>query len=505
MRNQGSFVLPCPSLQSRSCSNQRLRHHSEPTIESLKRQGIVPCNGISVQEAWNRFGIRRADTETSHDPPTDCISPRSRVGRAYPSAGTGELLNGPCAPWQETGTSLIPTTYFLSRAAASRQTSEARPWAARPHPQHCNPGWTGQPINAAPSPPQCDNVQDIRHALGAYNLPRKQSTQSTSSYGSALSWVSPVLGHDKILGTPAQPPSLPAGDVPLLTVKGRKRPAIPRWRGTRSSRLEEQQREEKQLLQSHLGRPTSSDDSPYSICNQTKAPKGEPKRSPLKTAAISMPLRRGVPVNVISQSHLPRPIPPVLRVCNGDEEVQLITVRRGTACAGSKTRGSTTSSSGDEACKLWQNLETALGVKFGCNSSPCGKKAPERMQASRIPRLQKGSKPGHPALERPSPTHSLSPSPTSVPATSFKSRSRLPVRCDPAKQDWQPKVKRSHSVVSQVLELLRSGSGEDSHGFSSWSSSSNFIGALPIAERKRREEAIQVQRWGQHSLKISLQ
>lgn len=507
LRNQGSFVLPCSSLQLRSCSTQRLRHHSEPTIESLKRQGIVPCNGISVREAWNRFGIRRAATETSHDLPTDCISPRSRAGRAYPSVGTGELLNGPFAPWQENGTSLIPTAYFLSRAAASRQTSEDHAWSARPHPQHCKPGWMGQLINAAPTPPQCNNVHDIRRALGAYNLPRKQSTQSKSSYGSALSWVSPVLGHDNILGTPAQPPSLTTGNVPLLAVKGRRRPAIPRWRGTRSSRLEEQQREEKQQLQSHLGRPTCSDDSPYSICNQTKAPKSEPERSPLKAAAINMAIRRRVPANVTSQSRLPRPAPPVLRICNGDEEVQLTTVRKGTAHAVNKISGSTASSSGDEARKLWQNLETTLGVKFGCDSSLCSKRAPERMQASRIPRWQRGSKPGHSTLEKPPPTHALKPSPTPIPATSFKAkeRSRLPVRCNRAKQDWQPKVKRSHSVVSQVLQLLRSGSGEDPQSFSGWSSSSTFIGVLPSAERKRREEAIRMQCWGQHSLKTNLQ
>lgn len=436
---------------------RRHRLCSEPS-KTLTEQGFVQCGTIGMDEAWNRFGIRKAKVEPSEP--------------------------------EKNSTSI----------------------------QWKNQSYSGQPLmSSVPhkiQPPKERANYINQSAINHHMTPqRHQSVLSASSYGSALSWVSstapplPSALTYSTLRVPLKqdPPSQYQYQnnqvIPCLLTK--QRTLSNQWTGVKRKQREWQEKLEKVELQSQLGRPTDSIDSPYSICFQMRA---------IAKSQQVIPSR--LPVLQSKTSRQVRMIPAAQLITSIDPKVksdQRVIMMRGSsldslttaASSVSDTQSSCTTVSAksvwsrhDEAQRLWKNLEQTLGVDLGCQAIRAADRTRVK-QRSQIPRLKVGQS------IRPNYNHdTLQSSLSSSVVLPARRPSRLPIASRPSKQNWEPKLKRNSSLLIKTLRALRSADSalNTSIGLFHHETHTNYVGSLGKSERERREVAIQRRNWGEQSL-----
>jgi hypothetical protein len=262
----------------------------------------------------------------------------------------------------------------------------------------------------------------------------------------------------------------------------------------------------KEEMVDQLGRPTSCNDSPYSIAKPTIN-----RTSGLTKVASSLPVRR----DAVEQAHCLQTVQREdlrarssyksegevhqLEQCHGNDS------QANTCDSDSESEyscgtfsecsfaSSSVQSQSDKAKKLWRCLESMLKGHVQSSIATVGpssiKKA--RLHVSRIPRLQRGK---IFETKRPAPKERTMERPSRIPVAT----SRL------AKKQNICEIRRKCSILTQTITLLRSMSNStpfrsDSIGTAASTSYARF---LPPRERRRREEALKQRIWGEQSLRM---
>lgn len=434
----------------------RRRLYSEPS-KTLIEQGLVPCGTINMDEAWNRFGIRRVRGEMQQKETRNASQPSQ---------------------------SLIPNLHHRIK------------------------------------PPEGERSEMSRIALTPSTASqRHQSVQSASSYGSALSWVSsttPPLPCASSQYTTRYPDQQQytlqhqrQENQSIPTLLTRQQTTSTQWKGIKSKQREWRERMEKVELQHQLGRPTDSIDSPYSICLQMRATAKRqivPLRLPILQShhlprQIKIPADKPISAINLMSNHVEPTLMIEQRPTRGSSLDSLTTVSSSSDSESSCTTVSVKSAKSvrfkdDEAHKLWKSLEETLGVDLGCQPVKADRQDKSK-QISQIPRLKSGQ------LVRPKET--LKDSTFHLNGASTRP-SRLPVASKPIKQNWEPKLKRNSSLLCKALNILRSVDSTIESDVNTLQQKTHptYIGLLGKSERQRRVIAMERRTWGEKLLQQSL-